>query len=153
MKTSTSIAIAILSIFAMGVFADAIEDNLVSKINASIEANKAAETAQWSRALRDYRQSKLASEMAETQGTANEVINVYKNVFKSAPAIIKGAETMMNMYNIKEYSEERDILNIAKTFLMLAERPLNEEEIKELAVKIKANEEKREAEWRKLYKK
>lgn len=153
MKTSTSITIAILSIFTMGVFADAIEDNLVQKINASIEANKAAETAQWSRALRDYRQSKLASEMAETQGTANEVINVYKNVFKSAPAIIKGAETMMNMYNIKEYSEERDILNIAKTFLILAERPLNEEEIKELAVKIKTNEEKREAEWRKRYKK
>lgn len=153
MKTSTSIAIVILSIFTMGVFADTIEDNLINKINASIEANKATETAQWSRALRDYRQSKLANEMAETQETANKVIDVYKNVFKSAPAIIKGAETMMNMYNIKEHAEERDILNIAKTLLILTERPLNEEEIKELAVKIKANEEKREAEWRKRYKK
>ena len=153
MKKSTAIFTVILSIFAMGVFADVVEGNLIKKLNASIEANNALETAQWAQALRDYRQSQFAAEAVETQKAMNTTIGIYKNIFKSVPVILKSSEDLMNIFGVSKHAEERDMLNIAKTLWIMTERPLAEEETKKLVKQIKTNEEKREVEWRKRYEK
>lgn len=116
-----------------------------AKLNLAIYNGDAAAAANWAAALNSLKQAKLAEERAKLVAAQNNVVSVYGNVIKSAPAVLQ----MMQYYNSNQThpdGEMNDVIGMLKVMLNLTTRPITADELKPVVDNIIKREKRLEAE-------
>lgn len=142
------IATTILAVITVTTFA--VEKGLdvrdvKAKLNLAIYNGDAAAAANWAATLNSLKQAKLADEQTKLVATQNNVVTVYGNVIKSAPAVLQ----MMRYYNERQThpdNEMSDVIDMLGIAIKLTSRPITTSDLKPIVDSIIQREKKLEAE-------
>lgn len=143
------IAITVVTVIAVATFAGEVRANIEGNLKKAVAEGDAVAAANWAAALNSLKQAELADEQKKFVKANNEVVRVYGNVVKSAPAVIEAVE-LYNRLQKQPDAELSEALKIGRLLLKLGDGPISLNELKPVVEGIRAREietEKRFEEW------